>query len=693
MGLSDTWHVSNTGDNSAGGTITDPFETIGFAIAASQPGDTILLKRGEVFRESDLLIENQRTLAAYGKLSDPLPVICGSRIVSGWSRVSPESNLYQAALSEFVSNGEPMFFLNGERQTLARYPNTGWLRVDSGTDSAKIVDLDLKADPDWASVDWAGGQVRWRKWSWWYETRPIRSDDGVGVLSLSGSSSISNLTGIGGGYYIDNHFSALDFPGEWYWDRSAGQLYLKIPEGVDPSTMLTEMAVASRGISLYDSTLMNVHLRHYTDVGVKVSRGGVIEECLIEHIWNKGIDATWNAAGSQVRGNIIRDILNVGIYWNENPSGSGGSVVELNHLVRCGTVPGLGGSGPWHAAGVIISNAPFRSKGVQFRLNRIEGTGYAGIILGADGQTVERNVFIDTMNTLNDGAAVYTNCSYSFIRDNIILETEGDLDSSHPWTPLGAGIWLEFLSNFHHSQVTGNTVYGCGGDGLYLPNNFNCLIEGNIFLSNLRAGTTLGGHGENRSEDQPDQAHFINDNLFGIGAVPWFPAQPRNNAAWARDNDTCLTFKTYSNLDLDFGTMSGTTFLTPDGVDLVTRTNSGEISIAQWQELEADWADPSPKVVEGAGYLFINDSVETVDFPLPGDVSWTDLDGVPMNSTISIEPFRSIVLLAFQGVVPGLEPYHLYTELTAFLEWDEWLAHYKLSGEDARSEADPDNDS
>jgi hypothetical protein len=688
-----TWFVSSNGDDHNPGTEGEPMRSITAAVTASASGDTILVARGDVFRESNLSLSDKREIGAYGENTKPLPVLCGSLPVNGWTEVAGKPGVYAANFSASVSKGEPMVFVNGERQTLARYPDTKWLRIDNGSNSNKIMDAELGAATDAMPGKWRGGQVRWRKWSWWYETRPILSDNGAGTLSLGGSSSISNLTGIGGGYYIDNHPDALDAPGEWYWDKAAGTLYLIPPVGVDWQTMEVEMAIQSQGISVSGGAILrNLNVRHYTDVGISVTGGVLIEGCLIEHVWNKGISGSWGAAGTGIIGNEIRDILNVGISWNENPSGVGGSIIERNHLVRCGTVPGLGGNGPWHAAGVIISNAPFGTKGVQFRLNRIEGAGYAGIILGRDGQTVERNVFRDTMNTLNDGAAIYTNCSYSFIRENIILDTEGDLESSHPWTPLGAGIWLEFLSNFHHSEVVGNTVYGSGGDGLFLPNNFDCLIRDNVFLSNLRGGATLGGHEDGHSDGQPYQNHTIQDNLFGIGAVPWVPTQPRNLAAWAARDDACLIFKTHPDRDLDFGTMSGTTFLTQDGLDLVQSTSGSEYSIINWQNAESDWADSDPRVVRGDGYLFINDSEVPVDFPLPAGVVWTDLEGAAVVDTVAIAPFRSVVLLAASGVTEGLPGYQLVSEIGVPVLWQEWLDRYKLSGEDADPDADPDKD-
>ena len=113
-------------------------------------------------------------------------------------------------------------YINGDLQLLARYPNSGWLRTDSGSGNNVIVDSETSFS---SSGDWVGGQVRWRKWSWWYETRPITANDGNGNLTLGGSTTLNN-TGIGSGYYIDNVLSELDAPGEWYYDDSANELYV-----------------------------------------------------------------------------------------------------------------------------------------------------------------------------------------------------------------------------------------------------------------------------------------------------------------------------------------------------------------------------------------------------------------------------------------------------------------------------------
>ena len=685
----DNLYVSNSGSNGNDGSREAPYATVQFALAASRAGDFIRLERGSVFRESGLVAGPGRTLDAYGDAREPLPVISGSRLLRNWQEAEDVPGAWETRLHATVSEGEPSLYVEEQRRPLARFPNEGWLRVEAGTTTGRIVDAELRTGP---AGDWSGGQVRWRKWSWWYETRPILSDSGDGTLRLGGGSPIPGLTGIDSGYYIDNHPAALDAPGEWYWDKEGNRLLLIPPGGEDPADLRVELAVAADGLRLENAEIRNVVVRHYTQHGISVTGASRIEDCRIEDIWDNGIAGTWGAGGSVLRGNTIRDILNVAIAWNENPSGAGGTRIEGNHIERSGMVPGMGGSGPWHAAGVIISNAPFGEKGVQLHRNRIEDTGYAGIILGSDGQTVTQNVIRRAMSTLNDGAGIYTNCNYSFIRENIILDTEGDLASSHPWTPLGAGIWLEFLENFHHSEVENNTVYGSGGDGLFLPNNFDCTIRGNTFLSNLHGGMAIGGHEDGRSDGRNEQRHRFEDNLVGIGALPWEPEEERNLAPWGPRDDACLIFKTHGDRDLDFGSMSGTTFLTRDGEDLVVSTAHREYALTAWQEEESAWADPDPRALTGEGYLFINDTATEMNFPLPAATAWRTLEGEPAGGEVRIAPFRSRVLLSESGVVPGLPGYLLASELPGREAYAAWAAKAGLEGAAALPTVDADGD-
>lgn len=654
------WYVRNGGSDDASGSAQAPLATVGEALSRSGTGDRIFLGRGSVFREGGLGLSGNRMILPYGDSGQPAPVLSGSRVVTGFSPWAQDNRIYTAQVNPGES-GVTQVFVNGDFATLARYPNTGWLRTQEGSGDNLIVQTGLGSVPGASSGYWVGAQVRWRKWSWWYETRPITADNGSGRLSLGGQTAISGLTGIDSGFFIDNTLKALDAPGEWYWNSASNTLYLYPPTGADPASMTVEVVWRPVGISIDTGTLQGITVQHYVETGVEVNRLATVTDCDIRHIGDKGIFGTWNCAGSHITGNRIEDVLNLGISWVQNPEHTTRTIIEHNTLNRIGNRNGLGGSGTWHAAGIIISVANENGNGVIVRYNRIRETGYAGIILGPDGQTVERNVFRNCMNTLNDGGAIYANCSRSIIRENIILDTVGDMESAQPFFPLGHGIWPEFLEDFHHTVIEGNTVYGSGGNGIFLPNNFDCTIRDNVLLSNRSAGLCL----EAADNSSRGQNHSIQGNLMGIGARPWQSDRPENLATWARPNDSCLSYGFSDGVNMDFGSMAGSTFVTGDGLDLVINQEGNSQTIANWQSAESDWADSSPAVWQGSAFLFINDSEATVSFPLPGGVTWRRVDGALVGSAVSIPTFRSVVLFAADGSYANLPGYFLFSELPA----------------------------
>ncbi len=682
-------YVANGGDNANPGSMVQPWATVAYALGRAGSGDTVFLQRGSVFREGGLALTSGERLASYGDPAEPLPALAGSLVASNFTPWASNTNVQRAA----IAPGTPIqqVYVDGARATLARYPDAAWLRTDPGTTDDLVFDAALTNHPGAAPGRWVGAQVRWRKWSWWYETRPITNDNGLGALALGGTTAIPGDIGINSGFYIDNTLLELDAPGEWYWDSAGGWLYLYPPAGAAATAMVVECAWQTQGLALAGCTLERVAVRHYTDDGLKVTSSSTVRGCLVEHCGDTGITGIWGASGTRIEYCRIRDILNDGILWNENFAGAGGTVMEYNQLERIGTVPGLGGSGPTHAIGIYISNGQEGDHGVRVRYNRVHGSGYAGILLGADRQRAERNVLSGCMATLNDGGAIYCYGQTNYIVENIVLNTEGDLDSSQPWTPLGHGIWTEFLYNLRDSEIIANTVFGSGGNGLFLPNNIHCKVYTNVFFANRLAGIALGYGEDEFGGNRTNEEHDIQGNLLGIGPRPWQTTNYQNLASWAMTNDHGLLFQVYTNFDVNYGVMRGTTFLTTNGQDLVWNSLRQVFTIGAWQATEPAWADPAPTNIQGAGFLFINDTESAVDFPLPTNVTWQSLQGAAVSNTVGIDPFRSVVLLAASPPPASLPACFLATDY-GIINFTNWMAWTAIAGTNLLPAADPDQD-
>ncbi len=651
------WYVAPGGVDGGPGTTSEPLATLSHAVSRSSAGDSVLLERGGKYFASNLDVGSGISVTAFG--NGALPIVTGSLRVSLPGTWGSNPSVRTGAVPQRVV----ACYVDGRFVRLARWPNIddGFLRNDNDNEYDRIVDAELASRPGVAPGRWTGAQVRWRKWSWWWETRPIASHGPVNTLELDPAGNVGiNLADPGSGYFIDNDLDELDSPGEWHWQ--AGVLYLYPPSWADPGTMKVDVVTTTStdllvdhedepvGVRTSGASFQDIHFSRYYGTALAINRPATIEDCSFSQMESTAIQFTWDSQPFTIRRSVFSDIRNIAIRGWADLADPPGSLIERNLFLRIGFEPGYGGNGPWHAAGVIVGQAT----AAVVRLNRFIDTGYAGIILGSDGQTVERNVFVRTMHTLNDGGAIYTNCNASIIRDNIILDTIGDLEYSHEWWPLGHGIWPEFLSDFHDTVITGNTIYGSNGHGIFLPNNFDCTISGNVIVDNRRAALGL------YIDANPNQGHIITDNTL-VSTEPTRRIDRPENLShwWLPPYPEPIPVALEYDAPADFGAMTSTTFVAPITVDGVIRKKPDDTlfnTLAEWTA-DASWASAAGSLINRAeAILLFNDTEQEAVMAVPAG-SWTRPDGTAVGSTITLQPWRSAVLVTASAVAPS-PPYY-----------------------------------
>ncbi len=651
------WCVAPDGVDGASGTIAAPLATVAHAVSRAAARDRILLERGGTYFAQDLAAGSALSFDAYGRGDRPILTSSVPATLSGTWGGNP------AVRTAAVAQRVVAVYVNGRFVRLARWPNVedGFLRNDNDDQVDRIVDDDLRDRPGVTTGRWTGAQVRWRKWSWWWETRPISLHGPVNTLELApvGKADI-NLADPGSGYFIDNDLDELDAPGEWYWQ--SGVLYLYPAAWASPATMRVDVVTSTASGLLVEhddeppiartsgSSFRNIHFSRAYGTALRIGRPTTVEDCTFSELESTAIQYTWDAQPFVVRRSVFRDVRNIAIRGWADLTDPPGSLIERNLFLRIGAEPGYGGYGTWHAAGVIVGQA----NAAVVRLNRFVDTGYAGIIVGSPGQTVENNVFVRTMGTLNDGAAVYTNCDASIIRGNIILDTIGDLEYSHEWWPLGHGIWLEFLSDFEDSVVTDNTISGANGHGIFLPNNFTCTISGNVAIDNRRAGLGL------YVDANPVQGHTITGNTLVSNRPSRRIVRPENLTHWWIDYPEPDPVALEYDGPGDYGLMSHTTFVAPTSTSGVIRNDtSGAMfsTLGAWTADASPWASSAGSLIDRSNaILLFNDTEAAVAMPVPAG-SWTRPDGSPVGATVTLQPFRSVVLMT-DGPAPTSPPYH-----------------------------------
>jgi parallel beta-helix repeat protein len=203
---------------------------------------TIWLCGGTHFLQEPLHLGSENSGLKIAAWKNEKPLISGGKHISGWRDGEANGKKVWIADLPAVKDGSEFFhqlWVNGQRAIRARHPNAGYLHVESLPDK---------------TPEWTQGQTRFRfkegdLKSWktatngeviamtrWVESRlPIRATDEAGRIVSFGKKSVFQLAA-GDPYYVENVLEALDEPGEWYLDRSGGQLYYLPRPGEKPET-------------------------------------------------------------------------------------------------------------------------------------------------------------------------------------------------------------------------------------------------------------------------------------------------------------------------------------------------------------------------------------------------------------------------------------------------------------------------
>ncbi len=504
-----TYYVANTGaDTHDGLTEERPWKSIDKVNAATPSTAVVRFKRGDVFRGTIELAEPRShvTFGAYGTGENP--VISGSVVISDW--VEYRGNIWMAdaaSLPNVAKDGILHLFVEGKLMTIARYPNTGWLRVKE-TDAREKMRF---KDPDLAAYGkpdgyWNGATLRIRSWSQIFEIVKVKD-----YVASDGEVLLEHPLSCGGqpflplwGYYLDNVLGELDSPGEWHLDPETNSVYLWPPDDADPNNLMVEGSTYDAGLRLYRNayhiTMENLTFKHQTGSGI------MIDTC--DHITIKsnrfeycGEQGTWirNATNVNIAGNAYDHMLNAAIHAMTDSADSPessisvepqGTLIENNTIRNTGMIPGYGKSGEEHVSAIRLDvNGP----GILLRQNTIENAGGHGIAVNSGGHTIENNMIREAMRLIDDGGGIQINSDNNRIIGNFVLETFGNRDESSGYATFeeGKGTYFPVMGTgigsgkaCEGNLIEGNTLAHNRGAGIRLSQWSHAAIRGNILYNN-----------------------------------------------------------------------------------------------------------------------------------------------------------------------------------------------------------------
>ncbi|MEN6332918.1 MAG: right-handed parallel beta-helix repeat-containing protein [Phycisphaerales bacterium] len=491
------FHVAPTGSDENDGSEAKPFRTLGKARDAVRALKKGSLSTGGVkilIAGGDYVMEMPLTLTAEDSGTAEAPVVYQAQpgqtpVFRGGVRITSFKPIADAKLREKLDPSvrgrvleadvkalgvtdlgdatdlrrRPELFADGVPQTLARWPNEGFVRTGEvlGTETfTEWGTIKGCRDGKFQYVEDRPG--RWLDepdvrlygyWFWdWYEEYQKVSQIDAGVKAFTLAKPYSNY-----GYrkdqryYATNLFCEIDSPGEWYLDRRTSVLYWLPPEGVDASKAQTVLSVMDQPfVTMNDVsyvTILGLTFQEARGDGIQI-RGG--NDCLI--------------AGCTLR-----------------RLGGDAIIVEggLHHGIFGCTMDTLGCGGTRVAGGdrkTLTPGGHFVENCIVSDISRIKRTYTPAVLLDGCGNRIAHNLFermpSSAMRVEGNDHLIELNVIRNVVQES---DDQGGIDMFG--NPLYRGVVIRWN---RWSDIVGGTQ--CGAAGIRLDDMISgVVIHGNLF--------------------------------------------------------------------------------------------------------------------------------------------------------------------------------------------------------------------
>jgi hypothetical protein len=566
------YYVSPSGKDNNPGTLAQPFRTISRARDAvrrfriQNPGfaDTVavVLRGGRYYIQAPLLLAAEdggtpSSPTVYASFPGEHAVVSGGAEVRGWKSGTVDGKHILFAL--FPGKGRPNaavreLWVNDIRRTPARFPNSGYLRVESSpdvTEKTEWQDGQMSFVPQAgqipAGMDFRGSEII--VMDRWVESHlPVKRYDPAKNLFSFTRRSVFRLEK-DDPFYVINARSALDSVGEWYHDVRRGVLYYMPAENesaasIDAIVPIQTQLVQVRGdfkAGHYVEHLIirDIEFSHTTwhfpngetdarhaDAGgfVQAATGvpaaiewegvrfSALQRCVLSHLGTYGIALTEGCSENRIGECEMHDLgaggMKIGmktISISER-SRTADNLVINNHIHDGGRI--------FHSAiGVWVGQSPRN----RFVHNHIHDFYYSGFSIGwtwgygpadAAGTIVEMN-HVHHIGVLRNG-------------DGPILSDLG-------------GIYT--LGNHRGSVIRNNVFHDIsarvyGGWGIYLDEGTTGLVAEN----NVVYRTIHGGFHQHYGKE-----NIVRNNIFAFGKEQQIQrSRPEKHSSFAFENNILI---------------------------------------------------------------------------------------------------------------------------------------------------------
>ncbi len=449
------------------------------------PGDSLLLRRGDVFRGTLRIRQSGAPgrhiyLGAYGE--GEKPVISGTEPISGiWS--STEVNGVLAWMTSY-SRAPSFLYYAGKDYHVARMPDginvyyyTYW--PDLHPPSAHVGAIrsrQLIGFPE----DITGAYISMRRNGWLCDTRIVSGfSASSGQINLSSAIIFDGIQFDSTGFILSNHMTFLNRPGEFYYRPGDGQLWM-ITSGAQPKPNEVEASVHDFGIFMDTSiavppgktglsylTFENLAFRFQAIAGIALSpkcQHIIIRHCSFNAL-PFGITATQTDKDNK------GDMLNAPTYdltiehndFKDTYRAAINAALSANLIMRYNTV---------HRAHLIVNaaewlrlpNQPYgahtaaieckNSQGSLIEYNRVDSCGHYGITVSSS-CIARYNLVKNTCPLYADCGGIYCAYESDVLIEKNIVENVWHNDNAFPGHgDVVNGIYFDYNKRAGYKNIT-----------------------------------------------------------------------------------------------------------------------------------------------------------------------------------------------------------------------------------------------
>jgi len=590
-----------------------------------KPGDSVLFHRGEIFYGS---INAKRS----GSSSLPIVVSCygtgDAPVISAFARLSSwtlkAEGIYESTCASCVAT-DNILIINGNLQTLGRYPNKGYLSFQSHNGNKSISDKTLPDFPNWTGAD-----IVIKKKHWIIDRGNITSQTS-GIINYAGGTSGTPTDNYG--YFIENDPRTLDQFGEWYFDSSAKKMRVFFGNA-NPSLYSVNASAENILVNINGQSFIEFKNLLFEGANINAfriinSKNITVQNCRIDF---SGTDAIYASGSSNL------SIENSAIDHSQNDAITLDSICRSarirNNLIRnTALMAGMGKNG----TGTYQAISAFGESSI-IEYNEIDSTGYNGIYFGGNRSTAKNNLIQYFCIVKDDGAGIYLGDWFPSagkkIIGNIILNGVGSPEGTNTRFPLQVeGIYID--DNSADVDIQANSVVNCPHAGIMIHNAHNIKIEDNTIFNN---SIQLLLQHDNLWPNSPIKDVSARRNIFFCGAA----------------GQICLSILSPDDEIRSFGISDSNYYYrsTNDDVAIQTMTNiwtsksaAKNFSVSAWQTAynqDLNSKMPDLKISDGANIHFeYNASLNNIALPLKG--YYIHSDSAVFANKFTLVPYGSVV--------------------------------------------------